>query len=83
MEMAFTIEFDRPVTEEHYIIPGGYTLNGKEFDFFTTEWDKIKDNELRFFVSDFDHETFPDTVITTEDTKNMELLNKMVREDFA
>lgn len=68
MEMEFTIKFDRPVTDEHYIVPGGYVINGKEFDFFDSEWSKVKDDELSFYVSGFDSETFPDTIITKEDT---------------
>lgn len=35
--MTFTLKMDRPIDKEtHYIMPGGYTVNGKAFDFFSS-----------------------------------------------
>ncbi len=54
--MNFDITFDRPIErEKHYISPGGYILNGKQFDFcrFIGE---IADDTLKCRVDDFDDE---------------------------
>lgn len=35
--MRFILKMDRPINKEsHYIMPGGYSVNGKGFDFFTS-----------------------------------------------
>ena len=37
-EMSFDLIMDRDIDKDkYYISPGGYTLNGKDFDFFTFE----------------------------------------------
>ncbi len=52
--MEFTVEFDRCVTKEHYISPGGYCVNEKNFDFLSTCGKIINSNSVNYYVSDFD-----------------------------
>ena len=55
--MTFDVKFDRPVIPgRHCICPGGYILNGKQFDFCHFEGTKTEDDTLRCEVSDFDWE---------------------------
>lgn len=59
--MEMHIEFDRPYNnEEHYISPGGYELNGKQFDFFTTYgYTAEAGNIVEIEVEDPDLDAFP------------------------
>lgn len=59
--MEFTVRFDRKIEKDkHYISPGGYSVNGKRFDFCAYEG--CIDNEdptlLHATVHDFDEEFF-------------------------
>lgn len=66
--MEFTIRFDRPITKEHYISPGGYSINSKSFDFLDMEGYKQNDYEVEFHVHSFDKECY-DSIITKDDIK--------------
>lgn len=53
--MDLQIKFDRPAGKEHYIIPGGYEMNGKNFDFNETTGyiDKEDKTIIHFELDDF------------------------------
>ena len=54
--MSFTIKADRPIQKRHYISPGGYKLNNKQFDFCASEGviDSQDKKKMHFFVHNFD-----------------------------
>ncbi len=66
-EMYFDVVFDREVTKEHYVSPGGYIFisNGKRynFDFFASDGGIDKDNPrvMHYHVFDFD-ESYSDNM---------------------
>ncbi len=73
--MGFTLQMDREIDpEKHYISPGGYELNGKRFDFFTSMGGPVDgDNtKMEFWVEDFDDDYAKDnkSPITEEDCLN-------------
>ena len=48
-EMQFTLEMDRPVdVNRHFVSPGGYEMNGKQFDFANYEGYTVDGNKIRF-----------------------------------
>lgn len=67
MRMYATIKFDREITEEHYIVPGSFTVmaGGKEysFDFHDTDCaiDPKHPDTLYYRGKDEDLEAFPET----------------------
>lgn len=66
--MSFTLKMDRPIKrEQHYISPGGYILNGKEFDFCRSQGciDDRDKSKVHFYVDDIDESYSED--ITPED----------------
>ena len=65
--MKITATLDRPYDSAQYISPGGYELNGKQFDFFTTYGHVIDDHTLIMEVSQFDYEFAHDIPITKSD----------------
>lgn len=64
--MGITIQMDRKVEKDHYIIPGGYELSlypdGESicFDFHTSVINFIEDNKISFEAENLDMEDFPD-----------------------
>ena len=61
--MVMQVEFDRPYKNtEHYISPGGYELNGKQFDFTTTYGYVAEGNVVKMEVTDPDLDSFPDPI---------------------
>jgi len=56
--MEFTIKFDRNIDKNiHYISPGGYSVNGKQFDFMDYEG-SIDGDKLHCTVHNFDKDLF-------------------------
>ena len=67
--MSFTLVMDRPIKPDHYIMPGGYSINDKIFDFQCSNCTKgTSDNE---YICEVDTilEDYSDN-ITPEDAKN-------------
>lgn len=67
--MSFTLVMDRPIKPDHYIMPGGYSINDKIFDF--------KSSNCKIGFSDNEYVCEVDTIsedysdyITPEDAKN-------------
>ena len=64
--MGFTLQMDREIDpEKHYISPGGYILNGKHFDFFTSRGSRVDgDNtKVEFWVEDFDEDFYKESYV--------------------
>ena len=69
--MEFTLCMDRDMNrEEHYISPGGYILNGKEFNFMDSEgWiDEEDRSKVHFVVRNFDTDSY-ETSVCPSDTR--------------
>lgn len=70
-KMEFTVRFDRKIEKDkHYISPGGYSVNGKRFDFCAYEGciDDEDPTLLHATVHDFDEEFFKES---NEHAKNL------------
>lgn len=73
--MCIVLEMDRPIdTDEHYVSPGGYEINGKPFDFCEFEGNVDKDNPciLDCYLREFDGtlgDEDEEIVITEKDIK--------------
>lgn len=59
--MEFTIQFDRNIDKNiHYITPGGYSVNGKRFDFCNYEG-YVYGDKLHCVVHNFDEDFFKES----------------------
>ncbi len=64
--MGFTLVCDRPVNpQKHYLSPGGYSINGKSFDFCSYRGERVKEEPHKVFfeVDDFDDEYAEDNEV--------------------
>ncbi len=56
-KMYLKLQMDRDIDpDKHYISPGGYSCNGKPFDFNKSEGNRVKDHpdQVEFWLNDFD-----------------------------
>lgn len=66
MRAYLRIQFDRPITEEHIITPGGYEVvaggRSYQFDFCSTNWgvDPKAPDTATFYLREEDTESFPE-----------------------
>lgn len=66
MRAYLRIQFDRPITDEHYIMPGGYEVvaggRNYQFDFCSTDWgvDPKAPDTATFYLREEDTESFPE-----------------------
>lgn len=75
--MSFTLQMDRVINlDRHYISPGGYVLNGKNFDFKTSVRECVdgEPTKVVFWVEDLDGNVVKENAqkITEEDCKSGE-----------
>ncbi len=59
-EMRFTLQLDREPAEKirHILLPGGYCLNGKDFDFSNVSYTPLEGNRVRCEAYNFDYDFF-------------------------